>query len=356
MNKKNFKYDNWFFPKMSPSSQRGKTLTSSNFNKEDKDLIDIFFREYIQNVMDARIINTAGERQSAFLSIKLIDVEAEIVRKYLGNVLPRLIEAGHSKERLESAIKSARNKVACLVIEEEGTTGLRGETEDSEPDGADEQWNSFWIGEGNENKSGKDLGRRGEGKIVKHLVSTLSTLFGLTNQQNGKKDLLMGKCFFQKYYKYNNISFQRYAYFCDQKNINGEIQQRPIQDVNLIKEFKKEFQIKRTNDNGTSWVIPAINKDSFKIQNVVRAIISEFYIAITKGELSIDIDGQRIDQGNLMEVIEQYEVFDPNTSIFVDWIITSIANKPNYVQVDQGWFIDSKSPADSDKIQNLEEL
>ena len=115
MTKKNFKYDNWFFPKMSPSSQRGKTLTSSNFNKEDKDLIDIFFREYIQNVMDARIINAAGERQSAFLSIKLIDVEAEIVGKYLGNVLPRLIEAGHSKERLESAVKSARNKVACLV-------------------------------------------------------------------------------------------------------------------------------------------------------------------------------------------------------------------------------------------------
>ena len=78
------------------------------------------------------------------------------------------------------------------------------------------------IGEGNENKSGKDLGRRGEGKIVKHLVSSLSTLFGITNQQNGKKDLLMGKCVFQKYYKYENLSYQRYAYFCDKKDINGE--------------------------------------------------------------------------------------------------------------------------------------
>ena len=60
MNKKNFKYDNWFFPKMSPSSQRGKTLTSSNFNKEDKDLIDIFFREYIQNVTMSfpKVLNT----------------------------------------------------------------------------------------------------------------------------------------------------------------------------------------------------------------------------------------------------------------------------------------------------------
>ena len=355
MNKRNKSKENyWFFPRMSPSSQRGKTITSSNFTREDKDLIDIFFREYIQNVMDARVINSVGERQNAFLSIKILDLKADLILKYHGDIEKRLIEAGHSKERLKNAFKSAGDQVSCLIIEEEGTTGLRGETQDSEPDGAEEQWNSFWIGEGNENKSGKDLGRRGEGKIVKHLVSSLSTLFGITNQQSGKKDLLMGKCVFQKYYKYENLSYQRYAYFCDKKDINGETQQIPIQDPDIIKQFKKDFNITRTTNDGTSWVIPAINKNSFKIESIVKAIISEFYIAITKGELSLDIDGQRIDQSNLMDVIEQFQVFDANTKTFVEWIINSIANRPNYTQVDHDWFVDANAPANSDKIQNLD--
>ena len=49
-----------------------------------------------------------------------------------------------------------------------------------------------------------------------------------------------------------------------------------------IQSIQKDFNITRTTNDGTSWVIPAINKNSFKIESIVKAIISEFYIPIKK--------------------------------------------------------------------------
>jgi len=347
-------YDNWFFPLVKPSDAQGGNISAHNFNIEDKQYINIFFREYIQNVLDARALDAKGSKKKVTINISVKSIKAEILRKYVGPLIKRLQAASHETDKIKSS--ADKDFINCLIIEEDGTTGLRGETENSFLTGEDEQWNSFWIGEGNENKKGDKLGRRGQGKIVKHLVSGLSSVFAYSNQQDGKKGLLFGKCVFLKTYHLENKVHQRHAFFCDKKGIGQDAQQIPIKNKEITNDFKKDFSITRTDNDGTSWLIPGINAKLFSLQNIVKAIVTEFYIAITNEQLSINIDDQRIDAANLIQVIDYFDIFNENEGIYVKWVMSSFINQPNKVEIEKNWFIGSEKEANSDTVTDIDKI
>ncbi len=345
-------YNNWFFPFVKPSDAQGVNISAQNFNIEDKQYINIFFREYFQNVLDARALDTRGSKKKVTINISVKPIRNEILRKYVGPLVKRLLAADHEKDIINNS--ADKNSVNCLVIEEDGTTGLRGETENSFLTGEDEQWNSFWIGEGNENKKGDKLGRRGQGKIVKHLVSGLSSVFAYSNQHDGKKGLLFGKCVFLKTYNFENKVYQWKGFFCDKKLVNEETQHIPIQNKEIINDFKKDFSITRTDNDGTSWLIPGIDAKRFNLQNIIKAIVSEFYIAITNEHLSINIDGKRIDAANLIKVIDDFDVFSESEGNYVKWVMSSFINQPNKVEVEKNWFLGSEKEANADAVKDID--
>ena len=68
MKSKNNLSNYWYFPKRRPTDLVGNTSTISNFNKEDKEITLIFFREVIQNILDARL-----DKKTSNLNVKISD-------------------------------------------------------------------------------------------------------------------------------------------------------------------------------------------------------------------------------------------------------------------------------------------
>ena len=283
------------------------------------------------------------------LKIKIVKIQDKTLQKYLHEIEKRL-EAADGLDSERALYR--RKKINCLVIEEEGTTGLTGDTEDSEKEGEKERWNAFWIGEGSETKDGTSLGRRGEGKQTMHDISIYKSVFGLSNQEDGQKNLLMGKCVLPKTYKLDGKTYGRSAFFCDEKKVGDYLQQIPIKDKNEIDLFKKDFGIKRSNASGTSWVIRGI-KDEFNVENILKAFVREYYIAILNNQLSIELENKTLDSSNLMTKIDALNIFSANDAVYVKWAIQSLATEPNKVRIKEDWFIGRDEPASEDSIKTL---
>ena len=168
--------------------------------------------EVVQNSLDARQVQADGTKKIAKLKIKTVMVKEHVFNKYFQDICDRFSVI---------CVKSGRNYIQppsleCLVIEEFGTTGLTGETQDSDKDGPNEKWNSFFVGEGDETKSGDQLGRRGQGKITMHNASQIQSLIAMTNQDDAKKQLVMGKFISPITYAFKGRNYERFSFFVTQ--------------------------------------------------------------------------------------------------------------------------------------------
>ena len=64
---------------------------------------------------------------------------------------------------------------------------------------------------------------------------------------------------------------------------------------------------------------------TWNTKHLIQSIVSEFYIAMCNGSISFDLDGISIDQNNLNEVLEKYEIFKTDYQLeFVKWVIGSL--------------------------------
>ncbi len=345
--------NNWRHNKLQRHQEQGNRSIKDNFQIERKKVSSIFWREFIQNALDARQIDSSGKKDVS-LNINMTNISTLILRQYTGDNLKRLKAAGHTSILFDDYSKLDK-ELLCLIIEENGTTGLTGVTDDSFIRGIDQQWNSFWTGEAEEIKSSKSLGRRGQGKVTLFNASNFSTVFAYTNQNKGLENLLFGKCMFMRNYKHSDgHTYERASYFCGVKKINKDEQMIPIDDNTIIDKFKKDFNIKRTDKPGTSWVIPFVDKNTFDKQNILNAIISEFYIAIAKGNLSFYLDGERFDKANLVKKIDNYHIFKNNE--YEKWVLSSIPANPNETIVEEDWYDGVTKPAKDHTLKDFNKL
>ena len=331
---------NWLFSPKRRTDSKGKTLAIDNFQQEDKEFPNIFFREVIQNVLDARRREIEdGRCKHAHLDINLLGLNGglskEVLQKYTGDIEGHLNAAGHSC--------SLEDNLTALVIEEIGTTGLTGKTVDShyESSETDQRWNNFWGGEGLEVKTKKSLGRRGQGKITYHLASDASSVFAYTNQEKGgATGLLFGKCIFKGTYKYEEVPYNRHAYFCSDITIDNDKQPIPITDKSVINDFITDFNITRKEQPGTSWVIPHVSEGIMNKESIVRAIVSEFYIAINNEDISFSVDGIMVNKEYLFDIFDTYEVFkNAEDKEFAKWLISVKNNELNLFHLHKCWFV-----------------
>ncbi len=306
-------------------------------------------RELVQNVLDARLPNhCTGQLGFARIRIKCISgkngLDVQSMKKMCAPVIPHLESSGHDSKGWGD------EDIGALVIEETGTTGLIGKTDESHYDGSDrseQRWNRFWFGEADESKSGGSLGRRGQGKITYHLASGTYSVFALTTQSGGAKDLLFGKTIFAKTHNIGSDRYSRHSYYCEKGEVLGEMQPLPITDKKRVASFKKVFDINRnSDDSGTTWVIPYVNFSTWKTKYLIESIVSEFYIAICNGAISFDLEGMSIDQNNLNEVLNKYKIFKTDAQLeYVKWVIDSLNAGPESITLSKDWFDKKNQPA-----------
>ena len=343
--------DHWYFTPQLPSHPDGKTIAMDSFLLEEKEFISIVVREIVQNVLDARKVDAAsGKRKTATLKIRVADhndgLTYEALLKYTSPLKGHLEAANHNPDLI------SKEYCGALVIEELETTGLTGETEDSRYsiDEDHQRWNNFWHGEAKEIKAGRNLGRRGQGKITYHLASGASTVLALSNQEDGASDLLFGKCIFQKTHKLDGRFYNRHAYWCDQKDVAGDVLPIPISNRETLKQFKSDFKISRTSEHGTSWVIPFIPVKHFTAERILKELISEFFIAILHGDIIFDVCGKRVDSSNLQDSITSFKVFSGERLDYINWLISGLAIKPNEIDLDNTWYVGSEEAASEDAL------
>ena len=119
----------------------GRSVADNNFAKEKRNWIAILLREIFQNGLDAR-----RGHEPVRIRIKEVNVNEED-RSFVGEILPAMhIDRFKKSVPHIEAAPSAIEKF--LIVEDFGTSGLTGTTDDSALDGVGENWNAFWFREG----------------------------------------------------------------------------------------------------------------------------------------------------------------------------------------------------------------
>lgn len=221
-------------------------------------------REFIQNALDARSSN--GIHVRIYFGV----ADHQGVSQFLDGLQPHLSACNFGN-------LSLCDNISYLVLEDFETTGLNGDTKWP----SDSNFSKFWHGEGTSLKRGRMAGRWGLGKTTFHMISNIRTFFGFTVRNDNPCQLLMGKALLRTH-RLNGDMYNYTGYFTQE---NWE----PVNDSQMINEFKKTFNINRGDAPGLSIVILLPQKE-ITYDNVLRAVMTQYFYAIIAGMVKVEIE------------------------------------------------------------------
>ncbi|PLY00756.1 MAG: hypothetical protein C0623_06610 [Desulfuromonas sp.] len=271
----------WDYPETAPMRVQGRGLAEDNFAQETKTPLSILIREAIQNPLDAR---REGNDDPVFVRFGVYG-PGEFDSDYLRTLLP---EEYFSRLGASGANINEFDFDDCnvLVMEDFGTTGLLGSYTDPNVDGDTENWNAFWLREGEGAKTGGSNGRAGQGKITYYRVGHARAIFGITVRSSDNLKIMMGRSSFRRVYPYgpDNKKYERDAFWCEPEETGIPL---PSTDVSQMDSFCKAFNLNRGDEPGLSLVIPFAEK--IDIEDALRTVIAEFYYPIARGRLKVEV-------------------------------------------------------------------
>ena len=307
----------WYFMQLRPNDRAGESAVAKNFNRESKSATSIFFKEYIQNVLDARCDDPSkkGQKLPAHIAVSLKELSAidELYLEKITNPLAKhLAGAGHPPK------SGDWEKHPLLVIEEFGTVGLTGNTDHSQTHKESDRWNNFWFGEALPGLKGIGAnGGRGQGKITYHMTSGCRSVFALTKRNGDPKNYVFGKCIVQKTHSISSGQelYDNHGFWPKTKNIGNDKQSLPETDKDFVRDFKTAFDLKRKGESGTSWVIPFVPPQITK-DEIVCCFLIDFFTTIMRNRLTLDICGEIINSKNVRQLVNKYGINSPSQDFF----------------------------------------
>jgi hypothetical protein len=337
----------WYFKPLDPDYPDDVTLAQKNFRRESTGLPEIFIRELIQNVLDAR---RDGLTEPAKISIRLLNSTNGLNRTKLESILKPLEKHLTAAEHHE--VREYSDPTA-LVVEEYGTKGLTGKTDDSRAKGTGQRWANFWHGEGKRSKRGRDLGRAGQGKITYHMMSAAQTLLAFTVRGGDEEpqSCVFGKCIVQKSHEVGSTHYMRHGYW---RTTNDAVPKQPLPETSasFINDFRETFKLERTIQQGTSWIIPfplpSATKDA-----LITAVLKDFHFSIMKGALEVEVCGVKIDTTSVDHLIQKHVKETTLSSSFVAFL-REVAKKEPSLKAASDWSFDGEQI--SEKSFSEEEL
>jgi hypothetical protein len=271
----------------------GRGLAEGNFAKERRDWLAILLREVLQNGLDASV----SQHEPVTVTIRVTSPRTGGVK--LGE---SLVTDEHRKRLIASMQRQEPERIDLsqfLVIEDFGTSGLIGVTDDPDLDSTGQNWNAFWFREGEGGKEhGSGNGGAGQGKITYFSTSQVRTIFTYTVTEVNKEGALFGASSFPRDYSYEGGKYLRDAYWGMPKERKEALICTPSQDIQLVELLRSELGIKRQKGvAGLSLIIPA--PKFFDNFSAIKITIAEFYAPIIRGNLVVTIGETRIDKSNV---------------------------------------------------------
>jgi len=276
----------WSFRTMSRGEMNADPIEGEFFTPEG--LADSLVRESIQNSLDAR---QSGETVQVRLhfSGESGALSAKRGGDYLSDLWPHLqtIEGGRAN------LPAAGERVPFLVIEDFGTRGLCGSTEqdndtDDRRSAEHKDFFYFWRNIGRSRKEDTQRGRWGLGKSVFPAASRINSFFGYTVRYDDRKSYLMG----QSVLKIHKSGGERYCPYGFYAETADDDFQRPFSDSETLRRFRADFQLQRNWQAGLSIVIPFPDVDEIRPEQMVRSAIIHYFYPILRGELIVEVSSE----------------------------------------------------------------
>ena len=230
---------------------------------------------------------------------------------------------------------------SLLVIEDFGTTGLTGASEDE--DAVNTNWYGFFRNFGGSNKTGHRGGRWGLGKLVFTSASRVRAFFALTvrNDDDDRKPLLMGQAILSSH-KIGDARYDTHGFFAVPHE-EGALQ-LPVQDNNEIARFVRVCNLQRRQNPGLSIVIPFPQIERRGAASVVhelaRHLISNFFFPILSGDLIAEVCGSEVSAFSFNSLVESLGADGLNAgklAVFVREMTKARARDPDVV-LQTGWY------------------
>lgn len=306
-----------------------------------------FVRETIQNAMDASDPSPDSD-DPVKVRFTLASTPRDKLSKYLKELIPHT-------NACNPAIQKNTEEMSYLLVEDEGTIGLRGSLSRDQLDPAEANTLfNFWMRDGKSQKTGsKEVGGHGVGKAMLYHGSQLRTVFGysITKGKDGSKvHGFMGR-FSDKTHSYENKMWQSYAFFCEE---DAENRYHTITDQSQLETFRTTFGLRRSMERtGTSLVLlsPAAYISAEKI---IKAVLIHYSFPIMMNKLDVEVRDLKKDifkdigEQNLLNIAMEldwkdtdWKNQDDNRSVksrieFLESIATTPDNDPSRINLPDG--------------------
>ena len=224
---------------------------------------------------------------------------------------------------------------SLLVIEDFGTTGLTGASDDEDAVGTN--WYGFFRNFGGSNKTGRRGGRWGLGKLVFTSASRARAFFALTvrNDDDHRRPLLMGQAILSSH-KIGEARYDTHGFFAAPHE-EGALQ-LPVQDNNEIARFVRVCHLQRRQEPGLSIVIPFPQMErtgaASVAQELTRHLISNFFFPILSGDLIAEVCGSEVSALSFDSLVESLGADGLNAgklAVFVREMTKARARDPDVV-------------------------
>jgi hypothetical protein len=289
----------WEFKKLGRGDKIREPILGEFFSTDAiKNSAEALVRESIQNSLDASVERTARVR--FFLSGSEGALPAKRAQRYFEGAWPHYAAAGNG---LQDCPRST-DPCPFLVCEDFGTRGLQGDPAQwfEIPD-VRNNFFYFFRTEGRSAKGEGDRGRWGIGKYVFPRSSRVRSFFAVTVRADDRKRLLMGQAVL-KSHRVNNIHHQSDGWFGIADD-DGLV--LPTFNQAFIEELSSDFRLTRGNNAGLSIVVPWCEEE-IEYRHVLEAVTRDYFYAILKGDLVVDIetprDSVRLSASTILEIVE----------------------------------------------------
>jgi hypothetical protein len=275
----------WYFRDISDDPSEKELTQQDQFNNDEVALAEALVRETIQNSTDAR---ANGGRVRVRFALHTISTPAgkSAIRQMVDGLTPNL-------KASDLALSLQRDTTRLLVVEDFGTTGLKGAV-DIKDDG---QFCGFWRRFGRSNKKAAQGGRWGLGKLVFPSVSQVRTVVGLTRRVGDPSSWLMGQAILRNHL-IGNKEKDSVGFWCDASVSRKGM---PTSDPALCSDLSTEARLVRAGEPGLSLVVPHVLPD-IEPAHLMAATVRNYYYPILTGQLEVQVDDTLIDAASFEAV------------------------------------------------------
>lgn len=291
----------WMFKEYA-SDDTQRDSVSGEFFKSTR--LEAVIREAIQNSLDAKTGNAASRVRIYYSGNGAAVDGGEYASLYRGGKINP--HYAHAKSGLDG-LPADDEKCVFMTIEDFNTTGLTGSVsirptdEELENDRIKGNYYNYFFRENRSDKAGAGaLGSWGAGKIMFMKASRLRTAFTLSVRQDATTPRFLAGRSVMKSHSIGDVTYAPDFWFGIEgapSSAKRYMTKQPITDDKTIDEFSIRFHLTRKpNELGTSIVIPYLNVENengngeFSLDNLVRAVIKNFLLAIIRGELEVTVE------------------------------------------------------------------